>query len=100
MGLVTPVCGPLLSLLEPPLPHPFPQHCGQPYNSQTAMFTLCINVTAVLRVGFINEPYIEHEDNGFQTVTVQVLDDLAKSIVVRLTSEPSGDPNEATGKPT
>ena len=49
-------------------------------------------------MGFINEPYIGYEGDEFVTVTVQAIGDLANSIAVQLTSEPSGDPNEATGK--
>ena len=46
---------------------------------------------------FTNVPYSEHEDNGPAVVTVEIKGQIQQEIQVRLTSEPSGDPNGATG---
>lgn len=53
------------------------------------------NFLAVVRVGFVGEPYQAAEESGAVTLTVQVMGELGAELQVNLTTEDTGD---ATGK--
>ena len=57
------------------------------------LYYYCADVS----IGYARLPYIEREDSGPAFVTVEVRGSLQRQITVRLTSEPSGDPNGAIG---